>query len=236
MQDTKTASFLIVNYKSTENIKRLISEIKSNISYPYEILVFDNSLDYNDFSKDIKVYKSDKNIGFGSAIDYLSMKALNEYLFILNPDISINHNLDEVLDKFVQLPIEYAAYSLNTAEKLYKTPLFGRFIDSTKRFSSNAFVVGKEYFKILGGFNPEYFMYFEDDELAVKLIKFGLKTYFPTKKYVYHNKNYTYIQGFKRKSAYYESLLMYLKRNFKLKYYIFFIPLKIALSISNLIK
>ena len=236
MRDTKTASFLIVNYKSVEDITRLVSEIRNNFSFPYEVLVFDNSNDFECSLKNIKVYKTDKNVGFGNAVDFISTKATYDYLFILNPDIHIIHNLDEVLKKFIKLPIEYAVFSLNKAEKIYKTPFLGRIIDTNLRFSSNSFVIYKEYFKIVGGFNPNYFMYFEDNDFALKLGKFGLKTYFPSQNYVIHNKNYSFKQGLKRKKWYYQSFLYYLKHNFKLRYFIFYIPLKLMLYVSKIFK
>ncbi len=236
MKDTKTASFLIVNYNSTENINRLITEIKQNFSYPFEVLVFDNSVNFETSDKDIKVFNVGKNIGFGSAVNYLSIKSKYDYLFVLNPDIKITKSLDEVLEKFVDLPIEYAVFSLNKADKLYKTPFLGRFFDNDKRFSSNAFVVGSEYFKALGGFNNHYFMYFEDNEFAFALKKFNLKTFYPSKPYIEHLSNYNFVGGLKRKKLYYQSFLYYLKNNFKTSYFIFYIPLKIALILSKLFK
>lgn len=221
------ASFLIVNFNSQKEVLRLISEIAEKFKDSYELLIFDCSSNLNKDPINAKVFDLGKNIGFGAAHNYLSMQAKGKYLFILNPDVTIKYPLDATLQEFINQPLEYAVYSLNLPEKLHTTPFIGRFITKNTRFSSHAFIVYKEYFDILGGFDPHFFMYFEDNDFALKLKNFGLKTYY-TKPLVEHIQNYGVIKGLERKYFYYDSFLYFLKKNYFLKYLIFFVPLNIC--------
>ena len=224
------ASFLIVNYKQTKEIFRLINLIEEQFNYDFEILVFNNSNNkIKTNSVNVFQYSVGKNIGYGKAINYLSIKARYDYLFILNPDIAIVGDLNESLRIFVNKHLKWAVLSLCAAEKLYTHPFFGKLLRSEKRFNGSAFIVYKEYFKILGGFDPNFFLYFEDCDFALKLKKFGLKTYFPKIEYVKHLKIYKNVTFTTRKIYYYESLLHYLKKNFKHYFYIYYFPINFVL-------
>lgn len=237
--DTKnlSASFLIVNYRQNIELKSLVNYINTNFKYNFEILIFNNSRSNIKFSNaNIKVYSVNKNIGYATAIDFLATKAKYAYFYILNPDIKFIKNINSSLIKFSSLPLPYGVFSLAGADKTITTPLFSKFLSSTKRYSSFAFIVYKETFLVLGGYNPKYFMYFEDEDFNKKLNKFKIKTYYPKKPYVKHLKTYKNINLFKRKYHYYKSFLLFLKNNHFFTYLLFYIPLKILIWVCKFFK
>lgn len=195
-------SVLIVSYKSKVKVGEVINSLYSDLkSFNPEFLVFDNSQDFENFSKHtVSVYGVGENIGYGLGINYLSLKAKGKYFIILNSDIEIIRPLKDALRKYMYLPPQQGVFSLGTYEYLYK-PFYikGR----VKKFSSYGFIIHKDLFRIVGGFNPNYFMYLEDDDLAQKILNLDVSFYFPKEPYIQHLKDYTKVPLKTRKQKYY---------------------------------
>lgn len=231
------ASFLIVNYRQKSELNKLVEYIIKNFKYSYEILIFNNSKEpLNFLSKNIKVFSVGQNIGFASAVDYLAIKAKYNYLYVLNPDLRIIKNLNISLKKFSSLPLPYGVFSLGKPDKCVNVPFFSKLFNQSKRYSSYSFIVYKKVFASIGGYNPHYFMYFEDEDFNLRLNKFKIKTFYPKTPYVHHLKTYTNENFLIRKCYYYNSFLFFLKQNNTPLYLLFFIPLKLFITICKIIK
>jgi GT2 family glycosyltransferase len=226
--DTKKVevSILIVNYNQQKDLMLLLKSFKNLLkNITYEVLVFDNSCNLKK-SNYYNLYTLGENIGYGAAINYLAMHAVGNNYMIVNPDSTIKPNVEHVYTDFLSKGLPYGVCSLGVKDKLYTLPFFTRFTRK-HRFSSFAFFVDKNVFKSLGGFDPNYFFYFEDDDFALELMKFNVKTYYPKKVCAVHKKTYTNINLFKRRYLYYSSLIYFLKKNYKIGFIVFYIPLKI---------
>ena len=214
-------SVLIVNYKQEKDLKSLLKGIPSFLKgLTYEILVFDNSSEL-DKSNQYKLFSLNKNIGYGSAINYLSLKARGEYLLILNADVSFKGTLKPYFKNFKDnQDFSKGILSLGKPDVLYFLPLLSSF-RVAKRFSSYAFLIPTNLFRGVGGFDWNYFMYFEDDDLAYKLKKLNIHSLFLDSPLVVHKKTYTNTSFKMRKKYYYKSLLYFLGKNKKPWGYLF---------------
>lgn len=220
-------SYLIVNYKQKIDLDLLITSLpEKSFGVEYEILIFDNSTELN--SKDYPyVFSLGKNIGYGRAVNFLSQKAVGEYLVIMNPDVNILRPLISAFKKYKKLSLQKGLLGLGQSEKVYSLPLL-TYLSKKRRFSGYAFIIHKNLFKSIGGFNPEYFMYFEDSDLNERLYKLGIKAVNLRRPFVSHKKTYVNISSQLRKYFYYESLLLFLKDHRRV-YYFLFSPLLIFL-------
>lgn len=100
-------SFLIVNYFTSYMVSDLVKSINYYIKkYDYEILIFDNSNDINEYntlqrniSVNCRTYSIQKNIGFVKANNYLFDKANGEMLILINPDTYL---IDDSLESLIE--------------------------------------------------------------------------------------------------------------------------------------
>lgn len=99
-------SIITVNYNGANDTCELIESLRKNESYPYELIVVDNgSTDLEGFHKiknyypDIKVIRSDKNLGFAGGNNIGIPHATGNYLFFLNNDTIITRPILEILVK-----------------------------------------------------------------------------------------------------------------------------------------
>ena len=174
-------TIVLIAHKS----KKIVLDFINNLSKNIKILVIDNSND-QDLEYEIKKKENVKikfmiNNGYGSAINYARTYITTKYFFIFSPDVK---NVD---DKFIDV----------FAEKLKKIKLFGalgpRFLDVTKKShkQSNlendigeiAFISGAAMFfetaifDKIGGFDENFFLYFEETDYCKRARKKGYKIY-----------------------------------------------------------
>jgi GT2 family glycosyltransferase len=210
-------SIIIVNYKVKQELFHCLTSIeKSNISFPYEIIIVDND-EEKAIEKELKekfpsvlYLKPEKNLGFGRGNNFGAKRAKGDYLFFLNPDTEVLRDaitkLKEFLDENKQVAIA-APLLLNPEKKPY--PLQGTttlnplaaivslsFINKifpgnpvTKKFwithwdkkqikevdvvPGTAFMIRKNIFNKLEGFDEHFFLYFEENDLSKRLRDLG---------------------------------------------------------------
>jgi|GEM_PF-5851563 len=225
-------SVLVVNYNQQKELNALISLLKPFLrGLNYEVIVFDASNNFK-AKNDVKYYSLSKNVGYGTAINYLATKASGDHFLILNPDIELNGFLKPDFQKYLESDLKTVVISLGKAEKQYSVPLIAHF-KGKKRFSGFSFLIASHAFKQLGGFDNSYFMYFEDDDLNIKLKRFGLKTMYLDKPLITHNKTYKNKTFKTRKKYYYDSQLIFLRKNHKIFYLLFYIPNRILSFLAS---
>ena len=157
--------------------------------------------------KNVKCEIINKNIGMGSANNYGISLALTDYVFILNPDIILEPNAieeiilasDKISDFSILSPIsnndKYPNYKLFngispynkiTKEKLIdvnKEPFVVRSIDgfamllNKKKLKNISNIVNRKNPNILNYFDPNFFMYLENNDLCERVPKNGGKIY-----------------------------------------------------------
>jgi hypothetical protein len=235
--DKLELSIIIVDYNASDLIIECIKSILKNIIHTkYEIIVVDNDsgenhlADYEKLGKNIRTLRLKNNKGFGSGNNAGAKIANGEYMFLLNPDTLIVDDSIEKMLSFIKSHNNIGALTCllyNRDGKLQKG-FFGKFqtlfgltfrhynyqkVDPSKGFfytdivTGAAFLIKKELFERVGGFDEKIFMYLEDDDLCRRIIKLGYKnavlntakiihfegqttTYKEKKKYYYKSQDY----------------------------------------------
>ncbi len=105
----KSLSIIIVNYNTTEFIRKCINSIKSNSNLQnYDIIVVDNNSKDKSIelvakeNPDVKFIWQGKNCGFGAACNIGVKNSDSEYLLFLNPDIEVRNNAIEILIDYIK--------------------------------------------------------------------------------------------------------------------------------------
>ena len=188
----KEVTLLIVCYNSEKLIQQNLDELKK-----FPTIIVDNSSSKKTFDliKDIKnitYIKTDKNIGYGKANNLGVKNVKTPYIMILNPDILINSGAIETLyNKYSQyINVGILAPSLYDINNKRRTNgSLSRLKKNTSKIKNLEhanlaqddtcydFVVGcalfmsKKFFEDIGGFDEDFFMYFEDNDLCDRVNK-----------------------------------------------------------------
>lgn len=183
---------IIIGHKS----KNLILNYIKPIHEKFRIIIIDNSNDF-DLTNIIRInypeilIKNIENDGYGAAINYGSKLVKTKYFLISNPDLTgIN---EDNLNKFIQV-----AKKLNdkfsTLGPRYEHANPKTLIQSNEKIEISEFKVisgacmffNKKNFETIGGFDENFFMYFEENDFCLRSLKI-YKNYQINSIKVYHN-------------------------------------------------
>ena len=165
---------------------------------------------------DTVVIKNEENVGFGRAnnigIDWALKNTECEYIFILNNDTSINKTTIPLLQKAfagnkkiaIAVPkivmmddpelLWYGGGEIDWKKCSAKVPGYlgvatGK-LACTSRFvtfaSGCAMLIRRKVIEDIGGFDQRFFMYLEDLELCLRIVKNGLRILYVPDAVVYH--------------------------------------------------
>ena len=183
-------TLIVVCFKSEELIKSNLKELKK-----FKTIIVDNSNSKETYNlvKDvpsIEYIKTIKNIGYGRANNLGVKNAKTPYIMIINPDVVIDSDSIGLLyEKY----LNYKNVGI-VAPSLYDTNNKRRTNGSISRLKKNKskklnvqnlaegdtcydFVVGcslfmsRDFFNKIGGFDKDFFMYFEDNEICDKIYR-----------------------------------------------------------------
>lgn len=174
----------------------------------------DKTVDFLSQQKDVVLIKNTQNLGFSKANNFAVSKSKGEFLFFLNPDTEVigdtinllltfytNHvdagivaprlieSSGKVQPSVRKLPTIFGAvkeYYLGIKSSYDAYAPVGLEVSVVESVVGGAFMIKKDVFNKVGGFNEKYFMYFEDLELCKKILKFGLKIYYLPQTEVVH--------------------------------------------------
>ncbi len=212
-------SILIVTYNSEEYLEACLKSIFLN-NYPnFEVLLVDNnSTDKSKtiinkykrkYSQKVFVRFENKNLGYAKANNLAAKMAQGEYLFILNPDTIVEKDFLSPLVKETQKenivavqPIVYLfdKETINLTGKVTHYLAFD-WLENFKTkhtpkkqqiysLSGSGILLDKEIFFEVGGFDENYFMYYEDSDLSWKINLIGKKIIFNPNSKLYHDYKY----------------------------------------------
>jgi len=181
-----------------------------------EVIVVDNGSNDDSIEflssnfPEIKVIKNNSNSGFAVANNQGARLASGEYTAFLNNDTRVDENwLIELLSKvydnkevvcagskvlsfdgktvdFVGSMINFEGkgfqvdYGLDSAKDIYDQPAYLPFVNG------GAMIVNKQVFLECGGFDEDFFAYYEDVDFGWRLWVLGYKVIFAPKSIVYH--------------------------------------------------
>ena len=191
----KNITIIIVNYKSEKLIIQNLQIIKK---FPTIIINNSKSSEFNtlinDF-KNIELIIPDSNLGYGKANNLGVNKSKTPYVLIVNPDILLN---EKFINTLYSIYLNYndnigvlgpSLYDSNMERRTngsisHVKKIRGRKISSSINNIPEGnmccdFLVGcclfmkRDFFIELGGFDSDFFMYFEDNDLCDRIIKKG---------------------------------------------------------------
>ena len=191
----KDITIIIVSYKSQKMIIRNLEIIKK---FPTIIINNSRSDKFNtliDDFKNIKLITPDLNLGYGRANNLGVNQSKTPYFLIVNPDILLNEKLINTLystflnyndDIGVVGPSLYDSNmkrrtngSISHVKKIRGSKLSSSINNIPEDNMCCDFLVGcclfmkRDFFMQLGGFDKDFFMYFEDNDLCDRIIKNG---------------------------------------------------------------
>lgn len=159
----------------------------------------------------LKIHYSQKNLGFGGGHNYLATTCDSEYILLLNPDVKfIQEKTITQLYEFIIKNPKYAVVGpklVNDKLKpqpfdhlpkpLINSPLYPfLWINKNKAgevgvISGAVFLINKEKFDQVEGFDENFFMYIEDIDLCLRLDEAGEKIYYLSTVKVMHESKLT---------------------------------------------
>lgn len=186
----KRITVVTVNYYSTALIQRMEAMIGS-IPDAF-LVVVDNSADFIATSAQTLIVSPGCNLGFGKACNLGALHAETEFLFFLNPDALVTP--ETIHGLITRAPVQDSAIWAPAIEdhsgKAPTLSLPGRFgliyrrgylpenlVDLTRipvhYVSGACMMMRTRFFRQLGGFCPEIFLYAEDLELCCRAVEMG---------------------------------------------------------------
>lgn len=197
-------SFLIVNYNTERHVLDLLINLAKQSLQDFEVVIINNVqnnimsdlLADRIFAFSLKFIQSPQNIGFGRAMNLAASHAVGEHFLITNPDIIID---DEGFVQKLAIEVDkYPNYGAMTCQLLNaknedKSEFSGfEFnhqlgLPEGTRWLSGAFLFfRRDIYHRLGGFDEDFFMYCEDEDICLRVQRLGLKLEKINSLYVYH--------------------------------------------------
>jgi len=230
---------LLVNNKSTNLIADCSQNKRGNFlnfEIDYQITVIDNNslkmaekkFLIDQFNSVSFIFNS-TNKGFGSAVNLGNKNSQAEWLLILNPDVLLT--VDDLNLLYQQANnIKFEACSPQPLSENYHKPLpsfWSLLIEFTfwhyfiplsifKNFTltGGCLLIKKNIFDQLGGFDENFFLWFEDSDLTKRLKDRGLKIGFVEVE-VKHlgGSSLKLLSNHKRRTIFFSSMVLYTKKH-----------------------
>ena len=192
IKSSKEVTIIIISHKSKKKIINLIK----NISNAFKIIIVENSSDKSierEFSKqgkNIQIIFSENN-GYGSAINLARTHVATKYFFVLNPDMQkIDDKLiNDFYDSAKDLNDNFGALGPrfeNVSEKSHKQSNINDKYGQIKSISGSAMFFCTDVFDKNGGFDENFFLYFEETDYCYRSNKNNFKIYQVNSQKVYH--------------------------------------------------
>jgi GT2 family glycosyltransferase len=245
-------SIIIVNWNGKKWLKNCLDSVYSQTYKKIEVILvdngsFDESIDYVEkFYPQVKVIKNNSNLGFSKANNLGVEVSMGNLLFFLNNDtileedtlekllmFKINNNFEIVGPKLLNekrediyngrnLAIDFLGY-LGWGSQIF-------YIDGC------AFLISKNDYNELGGFDERYFAYSEDIDLCWRAQLYGMKLSICEDAIIIHfgggsslqtqfEKNIKFVTPLFRRFEVEKNNLMNLIKNYKLINLLWIIPL-----------
>ena len=187
----------------------------------------------------VQILETGENIGFGRAHNAGFGRSQGDVVLFLNPDTRVLPGaLQALLDVFEDQRIGIAGPLLvDSGGKIQpdcfgniRTPLstvgkkiFGRGaqpagadgeIFETGWISGGAMLVRRDIFEKMGGFDENFFMYFEDVDLCLRVKKRGMLVAVNPKARIFHESGKSFSSEREKKAHYYTSQDHYMRKHF----------------------
>ena len=219
---------IIVTYNSEKWLEECINSIENqrDIDLKKINLYFVDNKSKDNTIEELKKYKektklgsfniieNNKNLGFGQANNLGFEKGKADFVFFLNHDTKLdNDSLKNMKDAMLNSEKEFAMWEFR--QKPYEHPKYYDPLTGETSWASGAcFIIKREIFKLVKGFDKKIFMYAEDVDLSWKVRLYGYKIKYVPNATLTH---YCYKEAGEIKPVqYYNSIINNL--NLRLKY------------------
>lgn len=259
-------SCIIVTYNSATYIKACL-EALTQCTYPNkEILLIDNNSKdgtlaiAKKFSSKITIHSLSTNKGYAGGHSYGISKAKSKYVFLLNPDTLVTPNfLEPLVNSLLENSQRAAAQPLVLlSQKPHKINLTGKVthylaFDWLRDYKANAhrasgpivsfsgsgILLDKTAYQEIGGFDQNYFMYYEDSDLSWRFRLQGYALWYCSESKIFHD--YKFIpneqyQAFSQKVFWAERNRLYtFFKNYTLTTLLMLFPVFILMELALLV-
>lgn len=187
-------SILLVNYNTEQFIANFLADLvqQTLTVNDYEIIITNNV--QNDVLEtllnqaslreklNITIVSSKQNIGFGRAMNLAASHAQGEHLLIANPDLRMLQTdyleklLDHAQSQSYGVMTTQLINDLNEDKSEFHTFEFHETFgwdNQVNWFSGALLMIPQKVYQTLGGFDPDFFMYCEDEDLCLRIKKSG---------------------------------------------------------------
>lgn len=196
-------SIITVNYYSQSLIHELENKLRGDLEF--ELIVVDNSGEFESVSINTKVIRAGKNLGFGKASNLGAENASEELLLFLNPDAIISSESIRTLARY-RPNIGRAIWGPAILDKNSQVPTLVRpgriglrykrtYLDQTSEsggrckvlyVSGACLMTTASLFVELGGFCDDIFLYAEDLELCERATRLNVDVFVVPSLQVHH--------------------------------------------------
>ena len=178
----KKLTIILIAYKSEKIIDIFIKKIPNNI----KVIIIENSNNHlfkkkiEKKYKNIKVYIK-KNEGVSASINYAVNKIRTEFFIQISPDIKFNYkDISKFIEMAKKLNNRFSALGprfLNVNDKSHKQINENLKIGSIDSIHGSCMFINKKRFREIGGFDKNFFLYFEETDYCKRASNIGLKSY-----------------------------------------------------------
>jgi GT2 family glycosyltransferase len=161
---------VLVCHNSLSDLERFLPSIKANTEN-YNLIIVDNGeqkLTIEFLEKLTAKYISTSNNGYGTACNVGAKAGDSEFIVFLNCDLLATKNwLENLLKPFADPAVAVTGARLFNEQGLeYKTPERGHVIGC-------CYAIRRKVFEQLGGFDENFFLFFEETDLSLRATKAG---------------------------------------------------------------
>ena len=176
-------TIVIVSYKSKKKVLKFLNRIGNK----FKIIIIENSNDLtikrevNKNFNNVDIYFT-KNIGYGNSANFARKKINSKYFFLFNPDVSgVNsHMINTFLNYAIKLNNNFSCLGPryeNVKEKSHKQSNKNLEIGCVKAISGAAMFFYTKNFDKIGGFDKNFFLYFEETDYCKRGRKINFYSY-----------------------------------------------------------
>lgn len=226
-------SIIIVNYNTKNATAECLDSLFAFSDFWGEIIVVDNNSQDGSVDllrgrfPSIKILENQENLGFAQANNQAATQATGKILFFLNSDTLIQEDIFSAIkeDFFQKKDLGGLAPTLLTEQGELQEHACGDFpgvlslltnkirpyqkketssdLSEVDWVSGAALAVRKDVFEQVGGFDHNFFMYFEDIDLCYRIKKEGYKIVRDNRMFVLHRGGVSFGSNNKQKKQYY---------------------------------
>ena len=175
-------TIIIITYKSEQIIYDFIKKIPSII----KVIIIENSQNY-ELKKDIEAKYNNvtvflkKNDGVSSSLNFAVDKINTKYFLQISPDIDFNfEDINIFLEYAKKLNDQFAAIGprfIDVNSKSHKQINLKKEFGKIDSIHGSCMFINKENFKIIGKFDENFFLYFEETDYCYRAKKKGYLSY-----------------------------------------------------------